>query len=415
MARSSAPSEAVPIELEPGEEAVDVDVDRVARGVADTPVALVIAGLAAMAALGLIWQVSIGTPSELVEPPVTTVLAPPTSRATLVKGDVSVFDRPEVNQLANLETLDTAFDMVLTTRDGGAAALVSVDEAGVVSVTELPEATDYVFDPSGQWLAALGHTEFDGGHDVLWAGRAGEPLQSVAVGLNGFAWHETEPGHIAWASPGGDEVETLDLATGLRNVQTIELPTRGRLTGWGDWGVALLTSAARFRSAIVDPGGEVVTEDIPGRFRIESFDRQLLFSGSLDYPLSVDPATGSRSVVHPTRGAYVWAVDIDREGRRLALFLADGGVKGEPFEARLAIWDDSIPTGVTTVDAVRAFSEVAWVDDGTGLLFVQQTPLDGFEGGTIQRRSVSGSLLRTAVPNVFRGREWVAAIAQRET
>ena len=262
------------------------------------------------------------------------------------------------------------------------------DENGVVSVRSLLGAVssvnDVVLDEPWGWSSPFG--------------------EAVAVRAAGLAWHDTEPGQLAWltcwGTPGASgALYTLDVAIGVAEPVPVRSVERvcgedsgvwlggwgagGWIEGWGDWGFAferweeerpefvLLdvdgTEVASIGNDTVDvvvagSGGTILTEELPGQ-------------GASSSLLSVD---GQRRDPVPGLADDEWVAGAlwSPDGSLLALSLWDYATDGSVI--RIV----EVATGVEIAGITEPEREVwpmAWSRDGRFLFYERST--SGFYEG----------------------------------
>lgn len=190
-----------------------------------------------------------------------------------------------------LETLVPGFAgrLHVVTRTGGPYLDLFTWEAGDPAPTVRPLPTG-LHSSSLAWsadrsrLAGLGGGV---GGNVLYAGRPGRVVP-VALGVDSFAWHATDPQRIAWTEPQptGRSLVTARLTrTGVAAATLAQV--EGALVTWGDWGLAL---------EHFDGGSRLVTLDALGAPHAEA---AVTVNSVLntDYVLQLDSAPGGGAAV----------------------------------------------------------------------------------------------------------------------
>jgi hypothetical protein len=262
----------------------------------------------------------VGAPDETPEPQQTR------SRARLVAVVTSV-----VVVLWTLGNVAETDDLVpVTVRLIGSSAveveprLYEISTAGV-SETQLPDLVKAKFDRSGRFVAGIAPSEAARG-GILSVGPPEGPFEQLSDGVRSFAWHDQQPGSLAYVSPWGP--------VGLINrweqgVSTRERAIEGGLMHrFGDWGYAvtrpgpvrnadLYDASGRFDqrvtgySAGAGPGGYLVftpqapvrsveragTEAFGYNAEGEPFDVPWLQEGELPYAIEAAP-NEQRYAVH---------------------------------------------------------------------------------------------------------------------
>ncbi len=308
----------------------------------------------------------------------------------------------------------------------GAEASGAADPPGAeesdTRLSELPDLARTTFDPSGRWLAGIGVTAGTG-RWVLWAGPVEGPLEPVAVDVRDYAWHDTEPGRLAWSGRGRRTIGHLDF-TQPESMAERSLPFRGLLKGWGDWGYALQTSNVRFATTIVDRDLVVTAADVPGRFAGYLPEAGVVLSGGDGPPVAVEPTSGTTSEVEwLTDEAYVWRIDRDPSGGPAVALISPGGLRAEPFKGELRAIDGG---RARLLAEVNAFTDVEVVGGGRWVVVADQsagaaptmappTDDDGPDTPTgsgllLTIEVETGRRAAIAMPEIF-GRQWLATLS----
>jgi hypothetical protein len=151
-------------------------------------------------------------------------------------------------------------EVVLVTTDGRASRLETLGRSGWGAPVELPLLDWARFDVSGSFLA--GTAGPGSGLGELWAGTPGEDLERIAAGVRAFAWHDTEPGRLAWTemTDAGRLALTTARLPGGSNSSQVAAFHLGELRRWGGWGFAFLLPDRPLRTLLLDPGGSAIAE-----------------------------------------------------------------------------------------------------------------------------------------------------------
>lgn len=322
--------------------------------------------------------------------------------STQRRADLSVGSPAE---LAELSRLGVEFRAVVSSVDGEQMALLDVTRQGATSWSELPRLRSVRFDSSGRWMAGVTSSELRDSQ-VLWvADIDAAVLEPVALNVRSFAWHDRQPGRLAWNTSSAPTVlSTLDLGATAEPTE-LDVPASGAITAWGPWGFAMLTSGLRFRSTLLAGDGTPVAIDVPGRF-VATLPEGVLFTGS-DGPTLVNPVDGVRQPVPWIEGdGHVWGLAQVGDGAVAAL-IDRSGIGASAFRADLVV----VRPGLSpqTVFSARDYSDLATID-GDALLFVEQQADDHTSGGLIHLYRSDGRRLAVPVPDLFASGEWVAAI-----
>ena len=328
-----------------------------------------------------------------------------------VKGEVNALDFDVVADLRSMADLDLAISAVVTTVDGTDSRLISVSSAGDILVAPLPDSTRFAFDSSGQWLAGISSTDHGDQQQLLWAGRVGGVFKTVTVEVQGYAWHESRPGLLAWSDQSGYEVSTMTLDQD-GSLRVVETPVRGQLEGWGEWGFALRTTGPDVTTAVLDPDAVVMDQDLPGRYGGYLPGFGILLTGGAGDPLLFDPWSQGRNPVPWLESQdNVWTVTSSPNGVDALLLI--GRINQTTGTVRGEVTIISADQGINVLAETRTMTDLAWTPDHTRVVYAeQQTQAPGSQG-KIWAVGPEGLLAAVTVPDLFRGVEWVAALSVR--
>lgn len=213
--------------------------------------------------------------------------------------------------------------LVLAGRDGGEAYHGEwLDGWSSPNLVTAPAVMDRaILDARANELATLAfHSSSQG---VLFTSRDPmAPLSPSYSPVNSMAWHETEPGVLAWTgwSP-GNELPTLFVGelpfrigqnlTVTRSV--VDVPPDTEVVAWGEWGFlvrngSFLWSLSPTGEMVAVVAGSLVASDRAGRFLIEPHDAQPSVIDSLAKyfgPLATPLTIPSDQLVIAPDGTYV--------------------------------------------------------------------------------------------------------------
>lgn len=304
---------------------------------------------------------------------------------------------------AEPDSIGTVFRMVIKPRAvGDGSVLLTIDPDAGSSVTPLPDLSRFEFDATGAWLAGLSVTRWGDQRRVLSGGPAGRSLEPLAFDVMAFAWHDTEPGLIAFSGPDRNSVSVMDL-TRNEPARTVALPVEGVVGGWGDWGFAVETSSPT--TAIVAPDGMLLHDGIPGAYRGTSPDGRLVMRGRRrGVSFAVDPVNGRTDRLDSLRtDAFVWRI-VDAGGSdRAVAYVSRSALRGDRY--RGSIYSIDAGGRLDHVGAVYAIADVDISADATIAIFAQRAK--GNRSASIN--ALIGDEL-TAIPLASAG-GWVAAIS----
>lgn len=244
-----------------------------------------------------------------------------------------------------------------------------------VRTDELPFADFFGFgiDSGGGMLAALTRPDLRDDNSVLWVGHVDGDLVPLAVGVRGYAWHDTEAGGLAFIAdvPGrdGTTLFTLDLGeTGSRPVAVIEV--EGLLRMWGDWGFVVgvgLGERASLFDILAADGTPVGARQrgSPGGY-VAGVGLVFSPSGARGQPVAVDLTTGEVEPVAALADTnFVWAIRSSGPGGMAA-------IQATNLETRehAVIVVDGAGAVVSELPAVGAPVSMIWTDGGRTLAYV---------------------------------------------
>jgi hypothetical protein len=253
--------------------------------------------------------------------------------------------------------------------------------------TKLGPLTDLRFDAEGTWLA--GSMAGPGG-GKLWFGRTGGGIFPLDKRIQGYAWHDTAPAHLAYVAGAGDGggLHVADLLIGGTRLVSDDAPAGG-LERWGDWGfgfggpahhTVLLLGDGR----TLEIGGVPVGELADGRV---AFSPLATAGASVPRSLrafTLDPRTGSIDYPGWARpGEDVRAVEGSPDGTRLAVHLVVGQGAGARPVVRIA---DPSGNVHRELEGVSAHPAMAW--DRSGRLLI--VAVEGDTGTAVAVIDVAG-------------------------
>jgi len=214
-----------------------------------------IVGIVFVAIVGL-WAIQATGGSEAATAP--TIAAEPTSTPEPAPTTVAV--GPEAAVLGELAGLT----LFVTQHDGGPPQRLRSTDRGQLAVTDdLDGLRDFSVDVSGEWFAAVSDSTTLRGAQVLWVGTLDEAPQPVGVEVRGYAWHDTEPGMIAFVTgrPGAEGARMVSVDLRRAQPRTVELGTTdGWLHSWGDWGHTMRSQRVGSHLDLHDADGNLVSD-----------------------------------------------------------------------------------------------------------------------------------------------------------
>lgn len=322
--------------------------------------------------------------------------------------EVNALQGEIVTELRELASLDLSFRAVLTSIEGGEARLVSVGSSGDVRVAPLPTSDSFRFDVSGQWLAGVSETSQG---NVLWAGRVGSPAEPLAAGVRGYAWHDSTPGVLAWSDTDGRALTTLALDTQARTPVRVDAEAEGGVEGWGDWGFALMRTGLEHTVAVLDADGALVDASLSGRLGGHLPSGELLVSGGLDGAVAFDPSTGlARELTWLTAGRHIRSTAISDDPSAAIMMIDPGRSRPAAQQGEIMLVADGL---VAVLARTPAPTDVAWSAEDEVVVFAEQATEAAGGDGRIRVVDGSGMVGAVRIPDLFRGREWVAALSVR--
>lgn len=130
--------------------------------------------------------------------------------------------------------------VAVTQLSGGNLGLLTWPVSGLPREVPLPgfAPADVEFDRSGR-VAAMTTPIVDSEGALLSFGTPPR-VQPMATGVTGFAWHDTETGHLAYTVVDGDEWLLWTTNTSrVAELVTSDSGIAGAVVGWGEWGFAI--------------------------------------------------------------------------------------------------------------------------------------------------------------------------------
>ncbi len=383
-------------------ESTEVAVSRRSRWVDAAVVGLL--GIAA------VWLLTARTPvPNDVDPSVPTSPSSATSTRAVSTTEVDLS-----REVGLAEWGDQRLLVVVSDRAGNESRLLSITPEAT-EVLDLPPLRNFVFDASGRWLAATSLSRLAGVREVLWVAPVGGAFEPVAIDVVGFAWHDEQTGQIAWTTDQRETIFSIDFENAAESEadKGLELQARGALSGWGDWGFSVRTSFRVPASALIDPSGDVVAEEIGGAYVGRWHDGRLLFSGGRSGSTFIDGATWSvESVPFVDSDDVVWTLTAAED--QTAVLIADRGVRGTPFDGSVVVSRDGA-TG-SMVASASAYTRLAWLGDA--MVFAEQDVLgepEPLHGSSVTVVTAAGGRFDLSLPTLFDGRVWISAIAVSDT
>jgi len=257
-------------------------------------------------------------------------------------------------------------------------------------------------------------------------------LQAVGVRVNSMAWHDTQPGQLAWLTcsraPGGpgtlfslDAADGLAEPTAVRSVDRVCTNSGGTwLHGWGDWGFAMgAAEGEQYESVILDVDGSKIDAVGDG-----STDVWFVAGGPGGTILAEEGPDTRRPILFSPDGQTTGPVPGLAEGEWLedARWSADGtllalSVRNSDF-GTASVRIVELPTGAVLAEFSEPGWEVglgAWSSDSRFLLTNRWRCLDDCDWGEPQEWTLGFFDIATAInavvpiPKTPDGDGWVAA------
>jgi hypothetical protein len=254
------------------------------------------------------------------------------------------------------------------------------------------------FDAAGTWYVVQDE------NGVLSAHRLGvadpEPgwlpdLQAVGVRVSSQAWHDTEPGKLAWLScsrtPGGpgtlfllDVADRMAEPVAVRQVDHSCSETAGAwLHSWGDWGFSLeILEGEAHRAAVLDAGGNEIGQiggDSTGAWMVAGSAHGTIWAVDPSNPspswiLASPDARSSTPVPGLVEGEWLDDARWSPDGTRLALSVRT--TTADTSTVRIV----EVPSGAVVAEIAGSDWETslgAWSTDSRFLVYQRWTCLDG--------------------------------------
>ena len=161
--------------------------------------------------------------------------------------------------------------MVRTPGEGGLAIAVPYSAAG--EIRRLTYISSFQLDASGEYMAALGTSQDPTaprllflGHIGLLSGQIDVGLRPIAAQARGFAWHDSEPGQLAFIEgPAGGPGSLRLVDATADDIQEQEVGVDGWLTHYGSWGFATSADQQNRSFGLLDARAEVVLGNQDGK------------------------------------------------------------------------------------------------------------------------------------------------------
>ena len=323
--------------------------------------ALLVPGVIAFMAFGPSDSPDSATPSEETSDDASAVAAAASAEES---DELRAYGSGGVQLDNRYSEINSALDAVVVVGTVGAAPAQPLQQYGPAGKLEVfPPGNraleEMTFDASGNWLAGLYRNTFD--QEVLMIGRldgADWVMDPVALQVNGYAWHPTEPGVIAFAKlnnfdPSVTDVVVEDYTQRRVISRRFRADFPGRLRLWGDWGMAFdepgpvsVAAVATFESDDYSNGANganiltTLVEGVPGTAMGELGPNRILIDGA-DEPTIVntnnavfepnvwiEPGTEVAAMLGSPDGKFSVALVVDRyssdaSGGDIVLLAAD--------------------------------------------------------------------------------------------
>lgn len=272
--------------------------------------------------------------------------------------------------------VEAAFGMpaaiiVATRHDGGPPLRVTIS-GGQMSADDLPQLAEFAVDASGQWLAAVSRNSTTD-DQILWVGPMSGRIDPVAIGTQGFAWHDTTPGLLAAVFTSSDNepgLGTIQYGSTLVSASSIG-PADGWLQSWGDWGFVVSESQAGGRFDVLSPSGSLTVRNAEGTVAgyIGSMGLIVSRSDSSSPPKALDPVTGKMTeIVALQRFGQVWSANASTAGN-MAILASN---LDDQLHSLLILGPDA--KLLAEIPAAGGAAPLWWNAEGSRLVFVSDHP-----------------------------------------
>lgn len=309
--------------------------------------------------------------------------------------------------------------LLITRHDGGSPFMAVLDERGRLSVEgELAGMRRFAVDSSSTWMAAVSENPALPGTETLWAGPIDGELTPVGVEVRGFAWHDTDPGRLAFVTAGSGavspqlvELELLGARPRTRQIGPVE----GWLQMWGEWGYVVRSSRTGLGFTLLDADASAVTDSTyrgSAAGWVEGIGLLATPWGSRGMPVILDPKSGE-----PSRAPWlaefqhVWAsAQSTRSGS--ASLVATQVTNFDDRLHEVVIADPIAGDGgeiLHRISAVGATAALRWSPDGESLFFVREDHRTRTELVIYDRASNSHTAI--ALPGLRAEDHWTRAVA----
>jgi hypothetical protein len=311
------------------------------------PIPLLV-GFVALGAL-LISQWPTGADTAVTPPPSTTT---PTSVPEVVSS-TPPFSFPQIS-------------LVKIPAAGGLA--IDVPFSTPRAPRPLTHISSFELDASGTYMAALGTYSILDAPRQLFAGSVERGFEAISPSTRGFAWHDTEPGQLAFIDgslEGAASFRLLDL--------TLEDPEQrevGSVTGWlshyGAWGFSTFEMRRPDRwFRIFDPDGQLILDREAGK--AVGFVPTLGMVATLadGTHVAIDPTTGATRAL-PTFESQAVLWNIETGGQRGTYAVQ---ASSRDFTTHRVLIYNRLNEVIARLDSGSSRQVMTWNGDGTKLIY----------------------------------------------
>lgn len=290
-------------------------------------------------------------------PTTSTTTPPDTTTVTARPGEVLTFSDWQVSIIASAPS-------------GGDGLVFESSMPGIG--VELPFVSTVDIDQSGRWMAAMGAAEGPDSSRILYLGLVGSPLVRISAAVDGFAWHDTDPGRLSYIDRAGGPPVLATFDVTVEGDSDIWSGTFAEVapvdSGWlqlyGEFGFTVSQSATNPWFRVLSPDGvELISEQTGAAIGYsEVFGLVAMVDEQV---VQVDPDTGLITpLAQLGNTAIVWDV-------------ATGGAEGmfavqttnDDFSLHEVIVFDRDGEVIRRLPSAALRQAMAWSADGTTLGF----------------------------------------------
>lgn len=254
--------------------------ETISRDRSSIPLLLAVAGLLVLG----FTQWPLGSDPAVNPVPTTTTTTIPTS---------STSERPATEPDVEARMSLPEISLLSSSVAGDLVVVVPFSSAG--EVRPLGAVSDIQLDSSGTYMAALlGNVDATTQRPLVVGRVDGTFDRLVTESAAGFAWHDSEPGTLAFLETADETtgiLHTLDVAS-INNASQGVLPVEGWLQHFGAWGFSTTRLSFSPGFQMFDPSGTAVFESVIGTVVGYVPTIGVIATLSVGDHVAIDPASG---------------------------------------------------------------------------------------------------------------------------